>query len=90
MDSKPKKERNKKLKWFFSNLFNALFNDANGFSMRKCISVVVVHVALGCEIRLTNTENLTTVLIIDFAFAALLLGIITIQNIIELKNGKPS
>jgi hypothetical protein len=84
----PKKERFKNLKWFFSNLFNALFNDKNGFSIRKCIAVITVKVGLVCQIRFCTTEILSTILIIDFAFAALLMGIVTIQNIIELKNGK--
>lgn len=82
------KERFKKIKWFFFNLFNALFNDANGFSLRKCISLVVVKVGLYIQIINTDKSNLTSVLIIDFSFAALLIGIVTVQNIIDFKNGK--
>lgn len=75
----------KKIKWFFSNLLKSLFNNDEGFSMRKCLGVVVAHLSIFLEIGLTSEANLITVLMINFSFISLLLGIVTIQNLIELK-----
>ena len=74
-----------KIKWFFSNLFKGLFNDKEGFSMRKCIGIVVAKISLLLEIALTSEANLVTVLMINFGFISLLFGIVTAQNLIELK-----
>lgn len=76
------------IKWFFSNLIKGLFNDKDGFSMRKCIAVIVVKASLALEFMFCEKDILTDVLWINFGFAALLLGIVTVGNLIELKSGK--
>ena len=82
------KPEKKGIPWFFRNLVRSLFNDKDGFSVRKCIAVIMVKVSIVLEIACTSTTNVTTVLMLNFAFIALLLGLVTAQNLIELKNGK--
>ena len=77
-----------KIKWFFKNLINTLFNDKEGFSMRKCIALIMVKVTIIMEFAYTSSDNIQSISIINFAFAGLLIGVVTMQNIIELKNGK--
>jgi hypothetical protein len=76
-----------KIKWFFKNLIDALFNDKNGFSLRKTIAAFIAQVSIILEIAYTTPENLLSILIANFSFIGLLIGIVTTQNIIELKNG---
>jgi hypothetical protein len=77
-----------KIKWFFKNLIDTLFNDKEGFSMRKCIALIMVKVTIIMEFAYTSSDNIQSISIINFAFAGLLIGVVTMQNIIELKNGK--
>jgi hypothetical protein len=77
-----------KIKWFFENLFNALFNDKQGFSIRKCMAIVMVKITIMIELMNVNDKNLVSVLYINLGFVSLLIGLVTFQNLIELKNGK--
>ena len=77
-----------KIKWFFKKLIDTLFNDKEGFSMRKCIALIMVKVTIIMEFAYTSSDNIQSISIINFAFAVLLIGVVTMQNIIELKNGK--
>jgi hypothetical protein len=77
-----------KIKWFFKNLINTLFNDKEGFSMRKCLALVMVKVTIVMEFAYISSDNIEGISIINFAFVGLLIGVVTMQNIIELKNGK--
>jgi hypothetical protein len=77
-----------KIKWFFKNLIDTLFNDKEGFSMRKCIALIMVKVTIIMEFAYTSSDNIESISIINFAFAGLLIGVVTMQNIIEFKNGK--
>lgn len=74
------------------NLFNKLLasfdNDTHGFSARKLsgfFSVVLAGYICVKEVSAINVENLT---IIWLAFACICLGMITVQQLIEFKDGK--
>lgn len=56
--------------------------------MRKCIALIMVKVTIIMEFAYTSSDNIQSISIINFAFAGLLIGVVTMQNIIELKNGK--
>ncbi len=56
--------------------------------MRKCLALVMVKVTIVMEFAYISSDNIEGISIINFAFVGLLIGVVTMQNIIELKNGK--
>lgn len=76
--------------WFtpFKDFYNSFKNDTTGFGSRKlsafyaivCISGVVT-------LKFTTPDNLEEVITIWLLFALLCLGLVTIQQIIQLVSG---
>lgn len=58
-----------------------------GYSARKLTAFVFVVLAVILAIKYTTPDNLSDVLIIVLTFVAFCLGLVTAQNIINLKNG---
>lgn len=70
------------------NLINSLKNDSTGFSGRKLSSLVGVITGVYLTIFKIPLENQLDALMVWLAFSLLCLGIVTVQNIIDFKNGK--
>jgi hypothetical protein len=70
------------------DLINSLKNDSTGFSGRKLSALVGVLTGVYLTIFKLPLANQIEGLIIWLAFSLLCLGIVTVQNVIEFKNGK--
>jgi hypothetical protein len=70
------------------NLINSLKNDSTGFSGRKLSALVGVITGVYLTIFKIPLENQLDALMVWLGFSLLCLGIVTIQNIIDFKNGK--
>lgn len=81
------------MKWIES-LYQSLFNNEHGFSGRKLTAMTLNVIVIIGDIKfLSLSEETIKSLLIEwvichFAAIAFFLGLITIANIIELKNGK--
>lgn len=62
-------------------------NSKNGFSARKLTAFSLMLCVGYLHVLFVDKDNVVEVMIIDLLTVLLLLGIITIQNVIELKNG---
>jgi hypothetical protein len=69
------------------DLLNSFKNDKIGYSGRKLSAFIGVATAIYLTIFKIPLENQIEGLIIWLAFSLLCLGIVTVQNIIEFKNG---
>lgn len=58
-----------------------------GYSARKLTAFAFVVLAVFLAIKFTTPDNLAEVLVIILTFVAFCLGLVTAQNIINLKNG---
>ena len=79
----------KKIKEFVQNVIDSLFNNDKGFSSRKLLALGSFWTAFGLAQSLDGDNRLYAV----YAFLAvglLSLSIVTVQNLVELKNGKQS
>ena len=70
------------------NLIDSLKNNSNGFSGRKLSAFVGVLTAIYLTIFKIPLENQLETLMVWLSFSLLCLGIVTVQNVIEFKNGK--
>jgi len=70
------------------NLIDSLKNDSTGFSGRKLSAFVGVLTAIYLTIFKIPLENQLDALMVWLSFSLLCLGIVTVQNVIEFKNGK--
>jgi hypothetical protein len=68
-------------------LFSSFDNHSKGASARKFSAFIAVIVSVYITIKLTVAEYLEGVLMIWLGFALLCLSVITVQEIIKLKNG---
>lgn len=76
-----------KIKEFIQNVTDSLFNNDKGFSGRKLTALAAFWTAFGLAQTLEGDNRLYAV----YAFLGtglLCLGIVTVQNLIEFKNGK--
>jgi len=78
------------MKNFITNILNSFKNDKDGFSARKLTAFALMGCIMYIHKYYVTAENATEVLIIDLCGVLIALGIVTAQNIIELKNGKQS
>ncbi len=78
------------MKNFITNILNSFKNDKDGFSARKLTAFALMGCIMYIHKYYVTAENATEVLIIDLCGVLIALGIVTAQNIIELKNGKNS
>jgi hypothetical protein len=70
------------------DLLNSFKNNTTGYSGRKLSAFVGVATAIYLTICKIPLENQLESLMVWLAFSLLCLGIVTVQNIIEFKNGK--
>ena len=70
------------------NLIDSLKNNSNGFSGRKLSALVGVLTGVYLTIFKIPLEHQLDALMVWLAFSLLCLGIVTVQNVIEFKNGK--
>lgn len=70
------------------NLIDSLKNNSNGFSGRKLSALVGVITGVYLTIFKIPLENQLDALMVWLGFSLLCLGIVTVQNIIDFKNGK--
>jgi hypothetical protein len=61
-----------------------------GFSARKLTAFSMNAVMIYLHFRWVDHDNIVSVLIVDASFIALLLGIVTAEQIIALRNGDRS
>ena len=78
------------MKNFIANILNSFKNDKDGFSARKLTAFALMGCIMYIHKYYVTAENATEVLIIDLCGVLIALGIVTAQNIIELRNGKNS
>jgi len=71
----------------FSNWINSFSNEPGGFSARKEASFGGFVISVIITLKFTTTENLESILTLWLLFALLCLGIITMQQVAELKRG---
>ncbi len=75
-----------KIKEFIKNIVNSLYNNDEGFSARKLTALAAFWTAFELAQTLEGDNRLYAV----YAFLGtglLCLGIVTVQNLIEFKNG---
>lgn len=76
-----------KIKQIFSDLYYSIFNNEKGASARKLTALAAFWTAFELSQKLEGDNRLYAV----YAFLGtglLCLGIVTVANLIELKNGK--
>ncbi len=79
------------MKQVFINIYNSYFNNRDGFSARKLTAFALTVCVFYLHYKYVDTTNAHDFLVADLCAIMLLLGIVTAQNIIELKNGvKPN
>lgn len=72
----------------FSYIFHSFTNSPEGFSARKLAAFTGVMTALVVTFYFGTSGFAVELVLIWLAFALLCLGIITIQQIVDFKNGK--
>ena len=70
-----------------TNLFDSFKNNTLGYSGRKLSAFVGVATAIYLTICKIPLEHQLDALMVWLGFSLLCLGIVTVQNIIEFKNG---
>lgn len=70
------------------DLLNSFKNDKAGYSGRKLSAFIGVATAIYLTIFKIPLEHQLDSLVVWLAFSLLCLGIVTVQNVIEFKNGK--
>jgi uncharacterized membrane-anchored protein len=75
------------VKNIINNIVDSFNNTKKGFSARKLTAFTFVMFAGYIHIEYVNVDNSIEALLIDAGTALLCLGIITMQNIINFKNG---
>jgi hypothetical protein len=78
----------KKIKEIINNLLDSFSNSQAGFSARKLSSFAFMILAYFIHWEFCTKDNAYDFLLVDLAMVLLLLGIVTVQNLIEFKNGK--
>lgn len=76
------------MKKLIQKLIASFENNKDGFSGRKLSAFTAIAVAIYISIKQVPTEFKLECVYAWLAFALLCLGIVTIQNILEFKNGK--
>jgi len=76
------------VKKIFKDIYNSFKNKADHkLSARKLTSFTFVTMAFYLHYAHVNDSNAVEVLIVDVSVVLILLGIVTVQNIIDFKNG---
>lgn len=78
----------KRIHNILEHLHKSFTSDKGGYSARKLTSFGFFALAVFIHGKYLNQNNAFDFLCVDVAMILLLLGIVTIQNLIEFKNGK--
>ena len=78
------------IKKILHHVHESFTNSKAGYSARKLSSFGFFALAVFIHSKYANIQNAFDFLCVDCAMILLLLGIVTIQNLIEFKNGKSS
>lgn len=70
-----------------TNILNSFKNNSLGYSGRKMSALAGVLTAIYITVRLLPINDQLHALYVWLLFSLLCMGIVTIQNVIELKNG---
>jgi hypothetical protein len=73
------------MKELLNSLIKSFENSPQGFSARKLSAFVLMTCVVYLHYRYVNTTVVVDIVLIDLCFVLLLLGIITVQNIIDLR-----
>jgi hypothetical protein len=73
---------------FTQKLLSSFDNYSKGFSARKLSAFVGIILASFITYRFVSFDNVVNLVSIWLGFSLLCLGIVTVQNLIELRNGK--
>lgn len=76
------------MKEIINNILLSFKANKEGFAARKLSAFVSVAIGIILSLKYTDTSILIYVLSIWLLFALLLMGIVTFQEIIQLKNGE--
>lgn len=79
-----------KINKVLGHIHESFTNSKVGYSARKLTSFGFFALAVFIHAKYCNIHNAFDFLCVDVAMILLLLGIVTIQNLIEFKNGKPT
>ena len=71
-----------------TDLYNSFFNSKDGFSARKLTAFTLIACTVYLHWKYCDVSNAVEFLWADLVFACLFLGIVTAQNIIDIKHGK--
>lgn len=75
------------MKNFINKIILSFENSKDGFSARKLTAFILILCICYIHFKFVDLQNAVEVLIIDLCGVLIALGIVTAQNIIELKNG---
>ena len=78
------------MKDFINKLIASLDNVNSGFSARKLSALASVITSIVVTFQFGSSEHIEIILTIWLGFGLLCLGIITIQQLVELRTGKSS
>lgn len=78
----------KRLHNMIDHLHGSLTTNKDGYSARKLSAFLFMGLTVFIHAKYLSKETAYEFLIVDCAMILILLGIVTIQNIIEFKNGK--
>ena len=73
-----------------TKIIHSFDNSKDGFSARKLTAFTLTACVVYMHARWVEHDNVAEVLIIDLSTVLLLLGIVTAEQIIRLKNGNKS
>lgn len=75
---------------FGKKLISSLDNHSQGFSGRKISAAIAVLTCVVISLLYTEPANAVHMVMVWLCFAAICLGIVTIEQVIKLKNGGTS
>lgn len=73
---------------FFKGILESFSNNKDGHSARKWTAFILTACVVYIHIRFVDISIAVEVLIIDLLFVALLLGLVTADNLIQLRMGR--
>jgi len=75
------------MKEIWNNFISSFNNSKDGGSARKSTAFGAMIFIAYCHYKFVSNTNVVEVIIIDWCGVLICLGLVTAQNIIELKNG---
>ena len=75
------------MKDLLDKILHSFHTGPQGFSARKLTAFVITACVVYAHFAHVNDSNVVSALVVDASFVSLLLGIVTAEQIIKLKNG---